>query len=65
MIFDEDLEPKNKKPALRPLDKMSVDELREYLQSLEVEKQRVSAEIERKQKHMQAMDALFGGKSGG
>jgi len=63
MIFDEDSEPKNKKPALRPLDKMSLDELREYMQALETEKQRVTTEIERKQKHLQAMDALFGGKT--
>lgn len=63
MIFDEDSEPKNKKPVLRPLDKMSLAELAEYLEALEAEKTRVSAEMTRKQKHMQAVDALFG-KSG-
>lgn len=62
MIFDEDSEPKNKKPSLRPLDKMSLDELAEYLEALETEKARVAAEMSRKKNHMQAVDALFGAK---
>lgn len=65
MIFDEDSEPKNKKPVLRPLDKMSVAELGEYLDQLETEKTRVSEEIARKKKHMQDMDSLFGKKPAG
>ncbi|MDY0009039.1 MAG: DUF1192 domain-containing protein [Bdellovibrionales bacterium] len=65
MIFDEDSEPKNKKPVLRPLDKMSLAELDEYLAQLEAEKTRVSEEIARKKKHMQDMDALFGKKPAG
>jgi uncharacterized small protein (DUF1192 family) len=60
MILDEDSEPKNKKPALRPLDKMSLAELAEYLEALDAEKSRVSAEMSRKKNHMQAVDALFG-----
>jgi uncharacterized small protein (DUF1192 family) len=60
MILDEDSEPKNKKPALRPLDKMSLAELAEYIDALDAEKARVSAEIARKKNHMQAVDALFG-----
>lgn len=64
MIFDEESEPRHKKAALRPLDKMSVSELEEYLGELEAEKTRVAEEIARKQKHMQAMDALFGKKDG-
>jgi len=60
MIFDQDSEPKNKKPTLRPLDKMSLAELAEYLAELESEKARVTEEMTRKQKHMQAVDALFG-----
>ncbi|MDP2206854.1 MAG: DUF1192 family protein [Alphaproteobacteria bacterium] len=60
MILDEDSEPKNKKSALRPLDKMSLAELAAYLEELETEKMRVSAEISRKKNHMQAVDALFG-----
>ncbi|MFN7113742.1 MAG: DUF1192 family protein [Alphaproteobacteria bacterium] len=60
MILDDDSEPKNKKPALRPLDKMSLAELAEYLEELETEKLRVAAEINRKENHMQAVDALFG-----
>lgn len=64
MIFDDESEPRHKKAALRPLDKMSVSELEEYMQSLEAEKERVSTEIARKKKHMQAMDSLFGKKDG-
>lgn len=64
MIFDEDSDPRHKKTTLRPLDKMSVSELEEYLQALESETQRVAAEVKRKQSHMQAMDALFGKKEG-
>lgn len=60
MILDEDSEPKNKKPALRLLDKMSLDELAEYLEALDAEKARVSAEMSRKKNHMQAVDSLFG-----
>jgi uncharacterized small protein (DUF1192 family) len=60
MIFDEDSEPKNKKPALRALDKMSLPELAEYLGMLEAEQHRVAAEIVRKKNHLQAADALFG-----
>lgn len=64
MIFDDESEPRHKKATLRPLDKMSVSDLQEYLQALEAEKTRVADEIARKQKHMQAMDALFGKKDG-
>ncbi len=64
MLFDEDSEPKHKKAALRPLDKMSVSELEEYIRALDAEKERVGAEIARKKNHMQAMDALFGKKDG-
>ena len=64
MIFDDETEPRHKKAALRPLDKMSVSELQEYMQALDAEKERVGAEIARKQNHMQAMDALFGKKDG-
>ncbi|HCS23035.1 MAG TPA: hypothetical protein DIW20_04720 [Rhodospirillaceae bacterium] len=50
---------------MRVLDKMSVAELQEYAAALDAEKLRVQAEIERKQKHLSAMDALFGGKTDG
>lgn len=64
MLFDEDSEPKHKKATLRPLDKMSVSELEEYIRALDAEKERVATEITRKKNHMQAMDALFGKKDG-
>lgn len=59
MIFDEDTEPKNRKKTLKPLDKLSVDELGEYLSDLRAEILRVEAEMGKKQKHLEAMDALF------
>jgi uncharacterized small protein (DUF1192 family) len=59
MIFDDDTEPKTKKRTLRPLDKLSLDELREYQEELQAEILRVEAEATRKKAHMQSMDALF------
>lgn len=59
MIFDEDTEPKTRKKTLKPLDNLSVDELADYLSDLRVEILRVEAEITKKQKHIEAMDALF------
>lgn len=60
MILDDDTEPKNKKQALRPLDKMSVTELHEYVGDLQAEIVRVEAEMIRKEKHLNAAAALFG-----
>ena len=60
MLHDDDLDPRTKKPVLRALDKMSVDELRDYAVALDVEKARVEAEIAKKQSHLAAADAVFG-----
>jgi|GEM_PF-980445 len=59
MIFDDDTEPKTKKNTLKPLDKLSLDELRDYQEALKAEIVRVEAEVTRKKSHMQSMDALF------
>lgn len=59
MLNDDDTNPKTKKPVLKSLDALSVAELRDYLHFLAAEGQRVEAEIARKEKHLQAADALF------
>jgi uncharacterized small protein (DUF1192 family) len=63
MILDDDLDPKTKKAKLRVLDNMSVPELKEYVEQLKNEIIRVEADIQKKEKHKAAADALFGGKS--
>ena len=59
MIFDDDTDPKTKKPKLRALDNMSVPELREYVRQLKDEIARAEADIQKKEKHKAAADALF------
>lgn len=59
MFRDDDLDPRTKKPKLRNLDAISVEELREYIEELKSEIIRVEAEIEKKQKHMNAASSLF------
>jgi uncharacterized small protein (DUF1192 family) len=59
MILDDDSDPKTKKQQPRALDKLSVPELREYIQQLQGEIARVEADIQKKEKHKAAADALF------
>jgi uncharacterized small protein (DUF1192 family) len=59
MILDEDTDPKTKKAKPRQLDNMSVPELRDYVRQMQDEIARVEAEIQKKEKHKSAMDALF------
>lgn len=59
MFRDDDLDPRTKKPKLRNLDAISVEELREYIEELKSEMIRVEAEIEKKKKHMNAASSLF------
>jgi uncharacterized small protein (DUF1192 family) len=59
MIFDDDTDPKTKKPKLRALDNMSVPELKEYVRQLKAEIERAEADIQKKEKHKAAADALF------
>ena len=59
MILDEDTDPKTKRAKLRPLDNVSVPELKEYLAQLKAETARVEAEIQKKEKYKNAADALF------
>ena len=59
MIFDDDTDPKTKKQKLRVLDNLSVPDLRDYIAQLKSEIVRVEADIEKKEKHKAAADALF------
>ncbi|HYD18486.1 MAG TPA: DUF1192 domain-containing protein [Patescibacteria group bacterium] len=59
MIFDDETDPKTKRARPRNLDKLSVPELRDYVMQLKEEIARVEADIEKKDKHRSAVDALF------
>jgi uncharacterized small protein (DUF1192 family) len=59
MIFDDETDPKTKKQKPRLLDNLSVPELRDYIQQLKNEILRVEADIQKKEKHKAAADALF------
>ncbi|WP_085901206.1 DUF1192 domain-containing protein [Kiloniella majae] len=55
----DDLEPKKGKPKLKNLEPMGLEELREYISTLESEIARTRVEIDRKEKHRQGLDGLF------
>lgn len=59
MIFDDDSDPRTKRRKLRPLDNMSVAELKEYADQLKEEIARVEADIAKKEKHKSALEGLF------
>jgi uncharacterized small protein (DUF1192 family) len=59
MILDDETDPKTKKPKPRLLDNLSVPELRDYIAQLKSEIARAEADIQKKEKHKAAADALF------
>ncbi|MBI1214718.1 MAG: DUF1192 family protein [Alphaproteobacteria bacterium] len=59
MILDDETDPKTKKPKPRALDRLSVEELKEYVAALQGEIARVTEEIGKKESHKNAVDALF------
>lgn len=59
MIFDDENDPKTKRQKPRALDKLSVEDLREYVAQLQEEIARVEEEISKKEKHLSAADAIF------
>ena len=63
MFSDDDLDPKTKRLKLRPLDNVSVPELKDYVVQLKEEIARAEADIAKKEKSKAAADAIF--KSGG
>jgi uncharacterized small protein (DUF1192 family) len=55
----EDLEPQKQSKKPKPLDNMSVADLKDYVAALKAEIARAEAAIEAKQAHLEAMNALF------
>ena len=55
----EDLEPQKQSKKPKPLDNMSVGDLKEYVAALQDEIVRVEAAIKAKQAHLEAMNSLF------
>jgi uncharacterized small protein (DUF1192 family) len=55
----EDLEPRNRTKKPKPLDDMSVSDLKDYVAALTAEIARAEAAIKAKQAHLEAMNALF------
>ncbi len=58
-MLTDDLEPQKQPRKPKPLDGMSIDELKSYVLALQDEIARVEAAIAAKQAHMQAVSALF------
>lgn len=58
-MFDDDLDPKTKRLKPRSLDKLSVDDLREYIADLKAEITRVEDDISKKEAHKNAISNLF------
>jgi len=59
VIFDDEPVKKIERVIGAPLDRLSVDELQEYVDELNVEIERVQTEISRKSTHKSSADALF------
>jgi len=55
----DDLEPQKKKPVLRNLDPLSIEELQSYILDMKEEISRVEAKIAAKQAHLSAAAGLF------
>jgi uncharacterized small protein (DUF1192 family) len=55
----DDLDPKTKRPKLRNLDPMGVEELQNYIVELKEEIARVEADIVKKKQHLSAAASLF------
>jgi uncharacterized small protein (DUF1192 family) len=58
-MFDDDLEPRAKKPKPKDLSLLSVQDLEEYIAALEHEVVRAKEEIARRQKQKTGAEALF------
>jgi uncharacterized small protein (DUF1192 family) len=55
----DDLEPQRPKPTLKNLDPMSVEDLRDYIASLQAEIARAEANMAAKSTHLAAAASLF------
>ncbi len=62
MLDADDLEPQKPKAKLRDLDGMAIEELEDYIASLDAEIARADAMIAKKKAHRQGIESLFGKK---
>ncbi len=58
-MFDDDLDPRTKKPVLKKLDRYSIDELYEYIENMKAEITRAEAEIKQKKAATDAAASIF------
>lgn len=58
-MFDEELDPKTKKPKPRNLVNMSISELQDYIADLKAEITRAEGDIEKKKASQAAAAAIF------
>jgi uncharacterized small protein (DUF1192 family) len=58
-MLEEDFLPQKKKPQLRVLDALSIDELREYIEEMKTEITRVEGAIKKKQASADAASLFF------
>ncbi len=58
-MFDEELDPRTKKPVKKDLTLLSIEELEEYIENMKEEIVRVEQEIARKKSHREAAAASF------
>lgn len=60
-MFDEDKDnlPRNQPKKPKPLDNLSIDELRQGIEDMKAEITRYEKEIEKKKTHKEAMSSLF------
>ncbi len=58
-MFDDELDPKTKKPKLFNLEPLSVDELQARIENLKAEIERAEAEISKKKAYAQAASSFF------
>ena len=60
MAFDlDDLDPRQKKPQLKNLDAMNIEDLKEYIAVLRAEIVRVEEKLKAKQSHASVAASLF------
>ena len=64
-MFDEELDPRTKKPVKKDLTLMSIEELEQYIDDMKQEITRVEEEIKRKEAHRDAAAASFFKKESG
>lgn len=58
-MFDDESEPRNQPKKPKPLDKLSIDELRQGIEDMKAEITRYEKEIERKKAHAAAASSIF------